>query len=101
MTRPEKRCPADSTSYVRTCSLLLAHAPVCALRPSQRPETRYELTEEERQSKRSPEELRGDLMAKIKRDNTEVEQMTAQVRTSRMWGRTRVDTGCWRAHECE
>jgi hypothetical protein len=42
---------------------------------------RYELTEEERQSKRSPEELRGDLMAKIKRDNTEVEQMTAQVWT--------------------
>ena len=43
-------------------------------------EKKYELTEEERQSKRSPEELRADLMAKIKRDNTEVEQMTQQVR---------------------
>nr|AAO92260.1 intraflagellar transport protein component IFT74/72 [Chlamydomonas reinhardtii] len=41
---------------------------------------KYELTEEERQSKRSPEELRADLMAKIKRDNTEVEQMTQQIR---------------------
>ncbi|KAG2495583.1 hypothetical protein HYH03_006183 [Edaphochlamys debaryana] len=43
-------------------------------------ERKYELTEEERQSKRSPEELRADLMAKIKRDNTEVEQMTTQIR---------------------
>lgn len=44
-------------------------------------ERKYELTEEERQSKRSPEELRADLMAKIKRDNTEVENMTQQVRS--------------------
>ncbi|GLI70068.1 hypothetical protein VaNZ11_014839 [Volvox africanus] len=43
-------------------------------------ERKYELTEEERQSKRSPEELRADLMAKIKRDNTEVENMTQQIR---------------------
>lgn len=43
-------------------------------------EKKYELQSEEERSKRSPEELRADLMAKIKRDNVEVENMTQQVR---------------------
>ncbi|KAJ9520725.1 hypothetical protein QJQ45_007593 [Haematococcus lacustris] len=43
-------------------------------------EKKYELQQEEERGKQSPEEQREQLMAKIKRDNSEVEQMTGQVK---------------------
>ena len=43
-------------------------------------EKKYELQAEEERSKMSPEEQREGLMAKIKRDNQEVESVTQQVR---------------------
>ena len=45
-------------------------------------EKKYELQAEEEKSKMSPEEQREQLMAKIKRDNQEVESVTQQVRRS-------------------
>lgn len=41
-------------------------------------EKKYELQQEEERSKQSPEEQREQLMAKIKRDNNEVEQVGVQ-----------------------
>eukprot|EP00197_Chlamydomonas_leiostraca_P011457 CAMPEP_0202869542 /NCGR_PEP_ID=MMETSP1391-20130828/12512_1 /ASSEMBLY_ACC=CAM_ASM_000867 /TAXON_ID=1034604 /ORGANISM="Chlamydomonas leiostraca, Strain SAG 11-49" /LENGTH=623 /DNA_ID=CAMNT_0049549875 /DNA_START=192 /DNA_END=2063 /DNA_ORIENTATION=+ len=43
-------------------------------------EKKYELQQEEERSKQSPEEQREQLMAKIKRDNNEVEQVSGAVR---------------------
>ena len=42
-------------------------------------EKKYEIQAEEEKSKMSPEEQRESLMAKIKRDNQEVESVTQQV----------------------
>lgn len=70
--RPTRPCPAPPPPPHRSLQL--------QEQIRQLTEKKYELQQEEERSKQSPEDQREQLMAKIKRDNNESEQITMQVR---------------------